>query len=139
MIERDGIKLAEVYKRYPVLEPSIRSISPDYPEMIDGEIDLELEWRSTRLQNDEDELVIEFTDKTTLSGIALLPGDDEHEYARSPEVSISDDGKTWETVPATVSNLFDLSFSPIETRWIRIKNTKPADVHWSFREILFYI
>ena len=138
VIERDGVKMAEVHKRYPALKPSIRSLSPGNPEMIDGEIDLELEWRSTRLQNAEDELIIEFTDKTTLGGIALLPGDDEHEYARSPEVSISDDGKNWKTIPVTVSNLFDLSFSPIETRWIRIKNTKPADVHWSFREILFY-
>lgn len=138
VIERDGVKLTEVFKRLPALTPMIKNISPGTPEMTDGEIDLETEWRSTALQNDKDELVIEFGEPLSIQGISLLPGNDEGEYARSPELSISTDGKSWQVIPVTVSNLFDLSFPQIETKWIRIRNTEPADVHWSFREILFY-
>lgn len=138
VIERDGIKLAEVYNREAVLTPSIKSIQPDIPEITDGIIDFESEWRSAGHQTSDDEIVIEFSEITRLRGLSLLPGDDENEYARTPEVSISDDGKNWQAIPLTVSDLFDLSFPPVETKWLRIRNTDSSDVHWSIREICFY-
>lgn len=136
--ERDGLKLAEVFKRWQNYVPEIQNISPNLPEITDGEPDMEHEWRSEHPQNPEDEILIEFEKTTALRGISLLPGNDENEYARSPEISISDDGEDWTVIPLTVSDLFDLSFEPIETKWLRVRNTAPADVHWSIREIFFY-
>ena len=83
-------------------------------------------------------LTMEFEDMTVLRGLSLLPGDDEREYARSPEVSVSVDGENWTILRLTVTGLFDLSFPETETKWLRIRNTEPADVRWSIREIYFY-
>ncbi|MBQ6503444.1 MAG: discoidin domain-containing protein [Flexilinea sp.] len=135
-VERDGTKLAEIYRRHPGLHTNISQHTPAAREIIDG--DLSTEWRSDTPQNPEDSLIIEFTEPTILTGLSLAPGDDEREYARSPEVSISPDGETWEPLPLTVSGLFDLSFPQTTTKWLRIRNTEPADVHWSVREIYFY-
>ena len=138
IMERDGVKMAEVFKRLPAVFPAIQEVHPDLPEILDGQIDLETEWRSEKPQNPEDEVLIAFEEMTTLSGLSVLPGNDENEYARSPEVSVSDDGESWTVLPLTVSNLFDLSFPETETKWLRIRNTNEADVHWSIREIYLY-
>lgn len=138
IIERDGVKLAEVFKRDQRFVPNVHSLKPDIPEITDGLINLELEWRSELPQNPHDEVVIEFDEKTKLHGLSLLPGNDEYEYARSPEISISTDGKTWNSIPAAVSDLFDLSFPEIETKWLLIRNTEESEYHWSIREIYFY-
>ena len=138
IVERDGVKLAEVFKRRPKIMPEITAMEPDFPEALDGVIDLEAEWRSEGPQNTKDEIIIQFAEPIVLSGISLLPGDDEHEYARSPEVSISDDGLSWTVLPAETGGLFDLVFPAASARFLRIRNTAPADVRWSFREIYFY-
>ena len=111
-------------------------LTPDVRAIADG--DLDTEWRSSGLQDPDEALVIEFTEITSLCGLSLLPGDDEREFARSPEVSVSADGESWQVLPLTVSGLFDLSFPQTETKWLRIRNTESADVHWSIREVLFY-
>ena len=135
-VERDGVKFAEIYQRNEDFAPEISGIGADFIAAADQ--DLETEWRSKKTQNPEDSVIIEFAAPVTLSGLSLLPGDDEREYARTPEVSISEDGQTWTVLPLNISGLFDLSFPQTETRWLRIRNTAPADVHWSIREILFY-
>ncbi len=135
-IERDGAKLAEIYKRIPAFHPEVSQMSPDIPQNIDS--DQGTEWRSAKPQNTEDTIIIEFPEITALSGISLIPGADEREYARTPEVCISRDGETWVPLPITVSGLFDLTFPQSETKWLRIRNTEGAEFHWSVREILFY-
>ena len=135
-VERDGTKLSEIYQRVAGFYPEISQIAPAAPEIADG--DLDTEWRSERPQNPEDSLIFRFTVPTTLSGLSLAPGEDENEYARSPEVSISTDGETWTPLPLTISGLFDLTFPTETTEWLRIRNTEHADFHWSVREIYFY-
>lgn len=135
-VERDGTKLAEIYQRIPDFHTEISQITPAAQRITDS--DLSTEWRSETPQNPEDSLIIRFTGPTTLSGLSLAPGENEHEYARSPEVSISPDGETWSPLPLTISGLFDLSFPTATTEWLRIRNTDPADFHWSVREIYFY-
>lgn len=135
-VERDRTKLAEIYQRVPDFYPEISQIAPSAPEITDS--DLTAEWRSERPQNPEDSLILRFAGPTTLSGLSLAPGEDEQEYPRSPEVSISTDGETWTPLPLTISGLFDLSFPTVTTEWLRIRNTEPADFHWSVREIYFY-
>lgn len=134
--ERDGIKLGEVVHRIPAVMPVITQIDPDKREATD-QIP-ETEWRSEDPQGPDTVLTMEFEDMTVLRGLSLLPGDDEREYARSPEVSVSVDGENWTILRLTVTGLFDLSFPETETKWLRIRNTEPADVRWSIREIYFY-
>ena len=134
-IERDGVKLGEVFKRIASLAPEVQYVSPAQ-EIADG--DFETQWCSDQLQNSEDTLLIEFTQPVSLQGLSLLPGDNEQEYARSPEIYTSIDGDVWDKLPITVSGLFDLSFPTTEARFIRIRNAVPAEFHWSIREILFY-
>lgn len=135
-VERDHVKLSEVFRRIPSIQPEIAGLTPDVRAIADG--DLNTEWRSSGLQDPDEALVIEFAEITSLCGLSLLPGDDEREFARSPEVSVSADGESWQVLPLTVSGLFDLSFPQTETKWLRICNTESADVHWSIREVLFY-
>ncbi len=135
-VERDGTKLAEIYRRVPDRQVDVLQLTPAVPEIIDG--DLSTEWRSDKPQNPEDRLIIEFTEATVLSGLSLAPGDDEREYAHTPEVSISTDGETWTPLPLTVSGLFDLSFPQTTTKWLRIRNTEDGEFHWSIREVYFY-
>ena len=135
-VQREGTKLSEIYKRTARIEPSVLRTIPETPEIIDN--DLSTIWRSANTQSDEAALVIEFTEPTAIRGLSLLPGEDENEYARTPEVSVSEDGNNWTILPVTVSGLFDLSFPQTENTFLRIRNTRPADVHWSIREIYFY-
>ena len=134
--ERDGVRLAEIFQRISQTPVEIAQIIPSIPEAADG--NFETEWRSRRPQNPEDSLIIEFTGPTTLSGLSLIPGEDEREYARSPEVSVSEDGIIWEPLSINVSGLFDITFPQTETQWLKIRNSQDADVHWSIREIYFY-
>ena len=136
IIERDGVKIAEIYKRVHSIHQEISQISPIIPQIIDGDPDTE--WRSDKPQSPDNNIIIEFPEITALSGISLIPGADEQEYARSPEVSISADGKNWIPLSITVSGMFDLTFPQTETKWMRIRNTEDAEFHWSVREILFY-
>ena len=135
-VQRGGTKLSEIYKRTNRIEPFVLRTIPETPEIIDN--DLSTIWRSANTQSDESTLVIEFAEPASIRGLSLLPGDDEREYARTPEVSVSKDGETWTILPITISGLFDLSFPQTETTFLRIRNTQPADVHWSLREIYFY-
>lgn len=133
-VQREGAKLAEIFKHLPSQKTDI--IYTNQQEPVDN--DLNTEWRSERPQNSEDSLIIRFAAPAILSGLSLAPGEDEQEYPRSPEVSISTDGETWTPLPLTISGLFDLSFPTVTTEWLRIRNTEPADFHWSIREIYFY-
>ncbi len=133
---RDQIKLGEVFRRVPAIAPQITQITPEMREAADG--DTETIWRSSGLQGPDTVLTLEFSDMAVLRGLSILPGGDEREYARNPEVSISADGENWTVLPLMVTGLFDLSFPETETKWLRIRNTETADVYWSIREILFY-
>ena len=133
-IEREGAKLAEIFKLREAFIPDI--LYTNHPETVDG--DIGAVWRSINEQGPEEFLLFEFREPMMFSGLSLLPGEDEREYARSPEVSISEDGETWTDLPLTVSGLFDLAFPQVETQWLRIRNNGPADVHWSVREICFF-
>lgn len=135
-VQREGTKLSEFYKRADRIEPSVLRTTPDIPEIIDN--NLSTIWRSENTQSGESALVIEFAEPAAIRGLSLLPGEDELEYARTPEISTSKDGENWTVLPITISGLFDLSFPKTETTFLRIRNTKPADVHWSIREIYFY-
>ena len=133
-VERGGTKLAEIFKRRESVTPDILYANP--PEIADG--DLETEWQSENAQAPDEVLLIAFREPAALIGLSLLPGNDEREYARSPEVSISEDGEIWTELSLTVSGLFDLTFPQTETQWLRIRNSGSADVRWSVREIIFY-
>ena len=135
-VARKGVKLAEIYQRVQNFAPEISGIGAEFTAAVDQ--NLETEWRSKKTQNPEDSVIIEFAAPVTLSGLSMLPGENEREYARTPEVSVSEDGQTWSVLPLNISGRFDLSFPQTETRWLRIRNTTPANVHWSIREILFY-
>ncbi len=73
-----------------------------------------------------------------LRGLSLLPGDDEREYARSPEVAVSENGKDWEVIPSETVGLLDTVFEPVTTKYLRLRNTEPSDFNRSIREIEFY-
>ncbi len=135
-VERDHVKLGEVFRRVPAVTPIVVHTDPDLRGTLDS--DWETEWKSSGLQDPDTALIIEFNEPAVLRGISLLPGEDEREYARSPEVSISADGENWTALQVTVSGLFDLSFPETETKWLRLRNTEAADIHWSIREIYFY-
>ena len=133
-VDREGTKLAEIFKLRDRIDPDI--IYANHPEIIDHEI--ETEWRSEGKQSPDEMLILEFREPISISGLSLLPGSDEREYAQSPEVSISEDGEIWTDLPLTVSGLYNLTFPQAETRRLRIRNSEPADVHWSVREIYFF-
>lgn len=133
-VEREGAKLAEIYKILRTSSPDI--LYSNHPETVDG--DMTTEWQSGSGQDPEEVLLLEFREPTVLGGLSLLPGNDEQGYARSPKVSFSEDGETWIDLPLTVSGLFDLTFPPVEMQRLRICNSDPADVHWSVREIYFF-
>ncbi len=134
--ERDHVKLAEVFRRLPEVNPETARITPEMREAADG--DPETIWSSAGFQDPETALVIEFTEPAVLKGLSVLPGEDEREYARNPEVSVSSDGENWTVLPVMVTGLFDLSFPETETRWLRLRCTEAADIGWSIREIYFY-
>ena len=133
-VERGGTKLAEIFKRRGSVTPDI--LYANHPEIADG--DMDTEWQSEIGQDPDEILLIAFREPAVLSGLSLLPGNDERGYARSPEVSISEDGEIWTELPLTVGGLFDLTFPQAETKWLRIRSSGSADVPWSVREILFY-
>lgn len=135
-VERENVKLAEIYQRIPAKFPGIAFVSGDQSYAVDGNPDTE--WRGSGPQSPDESIVIGFSEEVILSGLSILPGNNEQEFAGSPEVSVSPDGEQWETLPLTVTGLFDLSFPAVETRWLRIRNTEGSDVHWSVREIYFY-
>ncbi len=135
-VERDGIKLAEVFRRIPAAEVKLKQLTPAVPEIADGLP--ETQWRSPSPQSTEEQFIFAFEDPVPLTGLSVLPGDDEREYARDPEISISEDGETWTVLPITVTGLFDISFPETRTPLLRIRNRADADVHWSIRDIYFY-
>ncbi|MBQ6519179.1 MAG: hypothetical protein IJI14_10685 [Anaerolineaceae bacterium] len=135
-VQRGETKLSEIYRRIPAITPSIARITAGTAEIADS--DPETIWRSDGTQSPAISLTFEFTEPQMLRGLSLLPGEDEREYARAPEVCVSEDGEQWTVLPVTVSGLFDLSFPQTASKWLRIRNTDTADVHWSIREIYFY-
>ena len=135
-IERNGIRIAEIYRRTEAAELKLKKIIPAVPEIADGIP--ETQWRSSKPQSSGSEFILEFAEPVSLIGISVLPGDDEREYAGNPEILISDDGKSWTVLPVTVTGLFDLSFPEVRTSMLKLRNQAETDLYWSIRDILFY-
>ena len=135
-VVRDHIKLAEVYKRISAANIRPSEMTPNVSEVIDGLP--ETQWRSDVSQSEGLEFVFTFEEPVLLTGMSVLPGDDEREYAREPQVSVSEDGVSWTDLPVTVTGLFDLSFPETMTSRLRLRCAGDSDLHWSIRDIYYY-
>lgn len=81
---------------------------------------------------------IEFPGKTRLNAITLDAGTSTGDYPRGYQVQVSDDGKKW-SKPVVKGKakkpLLELTFDPVEAKFLRITQTGQHSLFWSFHEL----
>lgn len=79
-----------------------------------------------------------FPQKTLLGGVTLDAGGSKGDYPRGYTVQVSDDGKSWGKPVATgkgQSALLEISFPPVEAKFLRITQTGNDRLFWSIHEM----
>ncbi|MFC7337861.1 discoidin domain-containing protein [Haloferula chungangensis] len=80
---------------------------------------------------------IEFPKTTRISGITLDTTQSKGDFPRGYQIQISDNGKTWSDPIAEGAGSADLeiSFVPVEARFLRITQTGNDRLYWSIHEM----
>lgn len=144
-IERDGIKLAEVFQRshnqehygYDFVENVITSIHPE-----DADLILDGDYNTVWLGPDEDsvdgsvegEIVFHFNGRYNLTGFEIFPAAGAEGF-RDPVVSVSEDGINWSEIESNAAGSNGISFPEQETGWLRLNSWAK---HQGISEIIFY-
>lgn len=137
-IERDDIKLAEVFQRshfgelnrHEIIEEIISSSESSSADVvIDGDYDAF--WESAERSSD---LKIHFKASLTLSDIEIFPKDNLLDFP-SLEFFYSDDGVSWSQIESIRKGTNGFSFLNIRAEWLKINCGVKG---FGIREILFY-
>lgn len=136
-VERDGIKLAEVYKRShnnelngaDIVETITASSDPEHaPAAADN--DYGTSWYGTG----PGDLRIKFNRKVLLDSIEVFPAEGSAGF-QNVKVSVSEDGENWTYLESQPKGSNGTAFPQTETDWLRLESSTENQ---GIREILFY-
>jgi glucosylceramidase len=111
----------------------------DGPEFaVDG--DASTRWSSGTGQAPGQYLQVDFGERKRFTRVAIDSGGNLGDYARSWQLSVSDDGTTWRTLAAGTSTgqLTTVDVGLTRARFLRITNTGSAGNWWSIADIRLY-
>ena len=136
-VKRDGIKLAEVYRRshnhehygYDYVEDVSATVHPEEAELI-----LDGDYNSSWYGSDEGEFVFHLKDTYKLSGFEIFPAAGAEGF-RDPDVFVSSDGVNWTEIESKAAGSNGTSFTEQETQWLKLKSHAK---YQGISEILFY-
>lgn len=133
VVERDGIKLAELYQRTHNGEISAPEVVRNYSDstLTDGD------FIETMDGSGPEQFEIEFTDLTVLTGLELFSGNN---LKRLPKISFefSRNGSEWDTLNAETISPNGYRFPETTMKYLRINVDCDPGENRSFTEIMFY-
>ena len=136
-VERDGISLAEIYKRSHNNEMNgaeiVETVMADFdPEgaFAAADNDYGTAWHGSKAGD----LRIKFNRSVLLDSIEVFPAEGTAGF-HDVKVSVSDDGKTWHILECEPKGSNGTAFPQTETRWLRLQSSTENQ---GIREILFY-
>ncbi len=81
---------------------------------------------------------VELPAKTRLGGVVLDAGSSTGDFPRGYSVQVSEDGKSWSKPVAQGQGktaLLEISFAPVEAKFLRITQTGSHRLYWSIHEM----
>ena len=136
-IERDGIKLAEIFRRshndelHPadIIEAITASENPDSAAAI-ADSDFETGWYG----GSSGEIIFHLNQNYSLSSLEIFPADGAEGFPNA-SLFISDDGKTWKEIATETKGSNGIAFAPVETAWLKLESSSQ---YQGIQDMLFY-
>lgn len=103
--------------------------------------DLATRWSTGAPQTPGQRLTIDFGRQVSFSRLVLDSGPSANDYARSLDLEVSQDGKTWQTVLESVrgqGSVLTFSFASQDARYMRLQQKSGADSWWSVAELYMF-
>jgi len=136
-VERDGIKLAEIFQRSHNDEISASEIIDTIFSTINqkqASLMADDDYRTAWYGNAPGEIILRFNGAYELWSLEIFPADGSAGF-QNVKASISSDGVLWTTLETKAKGSNGIGFSPIVTEWLKLEsNTENSGI----REILFY-
>ena len=137
-VERDGIKLAEVFQRSHNNELKADNVVSGATDLVEGtsadasvDGDLTTAWYGTGTHLD---LLLELKPGSSIYGLEIFPAHGSGGYVNTTAYA-SDDGETWEPLPCEEKGSNGIAFPVTDKRWLRIDSEAAAA---GISDILFY-
>lgn len=136
-VERDGIKLTEIFQRShnnelrgPDIVENISASENQEQVGVIADNDYGTAWNG----DGPGEIVIRFSRNVTLESMEVFPAEGSAGF-RNIQVSVSSDGKVWDHLECRPKGSNGVAFPQTETSWVKLESDNEAP---GIREILFY-
>ena len=136
-IERDGVKLAEIFQRshngelqpWQIVDTVSVSVNQENAAAM-ADSDFHTAWYG----NDSGEIIFHFHQSCILSSLEIFPADGSAGF-QDPVLSVSADGMNWTELPSEPKGSNGIAFPETGTEWLKLESSAE---HQGIQEVLFY-